>query len=83
VCRDPGISSTFTVLARISVLDLDLDLERLGLVCRPISSIPSAQQRQMIDDEGGVYWAVRGVVIDVGGGDDVLDSPGLEGRVKV
>jgi hypothetical protein len=37
----------------------------------------------MIDDEGGVYRAVRGVGIDVGDDDDVLDSPGLEGRVKV
>ena len=37
----------------------------------------------MIDDEGGVYRAVSGVGIDVGGGDDVLDSPELVERVKV
>lgn len=46
-------------------------------------SIPSVQLRRMIDDEGGVYRAVKDVVIDVGGGGDVSDSPGLEGRVKV
>jgi hypothetical protein len=45
--------------------------------------IPSGQQRQMIDGGGGVYRAVRGVMIDVGDDDDVLDSPGLVGRVKV
>jgi hypothetical protein len=51
-----------------------------------LCSVPlilSGQLRQMIDDEGGVYRAVKGVVIDVGGDDDVLDSPGLEGPVKV
>jgi hypothetical protein len=38
----------------------------------------------MSDGEGGVYRAVKNDVgIDVGGDDDVLDSPGLVGRVEV
>jgi hypothetical protein len=37
----------------------------------------------MIDDGGGAYRTVNDVGIDVGGDDDVLDSPGLVGRVRV
>jgi hypothetical protein len=46
-------------------------------------SVLSGRLRQMIDGEGEVSRAVKDVGIGVGGDDDVLDSPGLAGRVGV